>query len=105
MADPHSQQPTPLEAPVTPLRALSGALLSGTLGILLYRLTQAIAQSFATHPFQSSNQIALNLSIAIRTLVVGLSTLATGIFAIAALGLVALAGQLLLKRLNPPQSS
>ncbi|NCJ07270.1 DUF3082 domain-containing protein [Synechococcales cyanobacterium C] len=104
MADPHSEQPTPLAAPVTPLRALSGAFLSGTLGLLLYRLTESIAQSFAAHPFQSSNQIALNLSIAIRTLVVGLSTLATGIFAIAALGLVALAAQMLLRRLHPPQS-
>ncbi|MDS3861062.1 DUF3082 domain-containing protein [Thermosynechococcaceae cyanobacterium BACA0444] len=90
----------------TPLRCLTGALVAGTLGILLYRLTQAIAYSFTTHPLHSQSQIAQSLSVAIRTLVVGLSTMATGIFGLAALGLIGLGIQLMLqpKSISPQDS-
>ncbi len=83
--------------PASPLRCLTGALIAATLGILLYRLTQAIATSFAAHPFITESQIAQGLAVAVRTLVVGLSTMATGIFSLAALGLVGLAIQLALQ--------
>jgi hypothetical protein len=89
--------------PLSPLRTLSGSLIAGTLGVLMYRLTSAIALSFATHPYHGHSQISLSLSSATRTLVVGLSSLATGIFALAALGLVGLSLQLLIRQraVNP----
>ncbi len=92
--------------PTTPLRCLTGAFIAGTLGLLLYRLTQAIAYSFATHPLTSQSQIAQGLSVAVRTLVVGLCTMGTGIFSIAALGLIGLAIQILLqsKSITPSDS-
>lgn len=90
---------TPAVKPQTsPLRCLSGALLAGSLGLLLYRLTQAIALSFATHPLHSENQLVQSITVAVRTLVVGLATMGTGIFSLSALGLIALAVQLLLQR-------
>jgi hypothetical protein len=90
---------------VTPLRCLTGALMAGCLGLLLYRLTQAIATSFAAHPLISTQPLAHNLSAAVRTLVVGMATLATGIFSLAALGLVGLAIQLLIQRFTGSAAS
>ena len=75
----------------SPLRCLSGALISGGFAIALYFLTSSIAQSFAAKPIASTNTTAIRISIAIRTLVVGLSTLATTLFGIIAFGLVLLA--------------
>jgi hypothetical protein len=41
---------------------------------------------------------AINIAIAVRTLVVGISTLATAVFSLVAVGLVALAIQLTVQR-------
>lgn len=81
------------EALPSPLRSLTGAVIAGGFAFGLYKLTQAIATSFATKPLSSTNPLALSISAAVRTLVVGASTLATGIFAIAAFSLVLLALQ------------
>lgn len=105
-----SQNPIPKTASQPgPLSCLSGSLLAGSIAILLYRLTTAISQSFAANPITSDNQTAITISIAVRTLVVGMSTLATGVFSIAALGLMALGMQILFQRLfrsttQPPNS-
>ncbi len=90
--------------PPGPLRSLTGALMAAVMGLLLYRLTMSIIQSFAAHPTVSNNTIVVNLSAAIRTLVVGLATMATGIFAFVTLGLIALAIQAVLQGLNPAKS-
>jgi Protein of unknown function (DUF3082) len=87
----------------TPLRSLTGALMAAAMGLLLYRLTTSIMQSFAAHPTISRNTIVVNLSAAIRTLVVGLATMATGIFAFVTLGLVALAIQAVVQSLRSPK--
>jgi hypothetical protein len=71
-----------------PLRCFSGALISGGFAIALYFLTSSIAQTFASKPLASTNPTAVNISVAVRTLVVGLSTLATIIFGVIAFGLV-----------------
>ncbi|MDJ0728330.1 MAG: DUF3082 domain-containing protein [Prochloraceae cyanobacterium] len=81
----------------TPLRCLVGASISGSLGYALYLLTTSIAVSFATKPVQSTNPFVINLSAAVRTLVVGVSTLATCLFAITTLGLILLAIQLVIQ--------
>lgn len=93
-------QSTNTDKKLTPLRCLTGALISGTMAIALYSLTSSIAQTYATKPINSSSPIAINIASAVRTLVVGASTLATFIFALAAVGLVALAGQIILQRLK-----
>lgn len=87
----------------SPLRSLTGALMAAAIGLLLYRLTSSIMQSFAAHPTVSHNTIVVNLSAAIRTLVVGLATMATGIFAFVTLGLVALAIQVGVQSLRNPK--
>ncbi len=90
-----------LDKPVTPLRCLVGAVIAGALAIAMYSLTSAIALSFATHKIQSSNMAVQRISAAVRTLVVGLATMGTGIFSLAAIGLVALAIQLVIQRFRP----
>lgn len=85
---------------VTPGRCLVGATISGPIAIALYFLTAAIAQTFATKPVTSSNLLVIKISIAVRTLVVGIATLGTGIFALVAVGLVALAIQLSIQSLK-----
>ncbi|BCX11145.1 MAG: hypothetical protein KatS3mg067_0083 [Thermosynechococcus sp.] len=89
---------TLLPSKTNPLHCLTGALIAGTLGLLLYRLTGAIAYLFASHAVSTHNQLVYSLAVAVRTLVVGLCTLATGVFSIIALGLVALTLQLLWER-------
>lgn len=83
--------------PATPLRCFIGALSASVFALLAYRLTLSIAESFANKPVTSSNPAVVNISAAVRTLVVGMAALGTGIFGIAALGLAALGIQLLFR--------
>ncbi len=82
----------------TPLRCFTGALTSATLSVLAYRLTLSVAASFANKPIVSDNPVAVNISAAVRTLVMGMVALGAGVFGVAALGLTALGIQLLFKR-------
>lgn len=84
----------------SPLRCLVGALISASLTTGLYSLTAAIAQSFAAKPIHSHNVIVLNITVAVRTLVVGMCALGTGIFGLVALGLLALGMQVLIQQKN-----
>lgn len=106
MTDPTSTQnpvsgsaETP-QIPMSPLRCLSGAFISGGLGFALYSLTISIAQTFAAKPVHSDNVTVINITAAVRTLVVGMSALGTGIFGLVGLGLVALAIQLIIQQLR-----
>ncbi len=88
------------EALPNPLQCLSAALISGGFAIGLYFLTSSIANAFASKPLTSANPTAINISIAMRTLVVGVSTIATALFGIVAVGLVALAIQSSIQQLK-----
>lgn len=74
--------------------------MSGGIGFALYSLTAAIAQTFATKPIHSDNPAVVNIASAVRTLVVGIVALGTGIFGVVTVGLVALAIQLTIQRLT-----
>ncbi|WP_088890398.1 DUF3082 domain-containing protein [Leptolyngbya ohadii] len=123
MTDPTPAQPTPESAvqssspaegskpsgsasgdssyvPPTPLRCFTGSAIAGGFAYVLYLLTQSIITSFAAKPLSSTNMLAARIGAAVRTLVVGISTLGTGIFAIAAVGLLALGIQLVFKQLR-----
>jgi hypothetical protein len=92
-----SPTPQPSQSP-TPLRCFFGSIVAGGLAFALYNMTSAIAISFATKPISSDNLTVQRISAAVRTLVVGLSTMGTGIFALAAIGLFGLGIQLLLTK-------
>ena len=90
-------QPTAVS--VNPLSCFSGAFVSGGLALLLYRLTSAIATTFAHKPVTSDNVTVINITAAVRTLVVGMVALGTGVFGLAALGLFGLGIQIIIQRL------
>lgn len=93
------------KALTSPLRCFTGATIAGGLAYGLYALTLSIVQKFAHTPIPSGdNYIATNIAIAVRTLVMGMSALGTGVFAIAALGLVALGIQLVVQQLRQPST-
>ncbi|MBF2029327.1 MAG: DUF3082 domain-containing protein [Oscillatoriales cyanobacterium C42_A2020_001] len=91
--------------PLTPLRCLIGSGLAGVLAYAMYLMTHAIAQSFAVHKIHSTSLIVQRISSAVRTLVVGMTTLGIGVFGLAAIGLLALAIQLIIQRAKHPASS
>ena len=66
--------------PPTPLRCFTGAIAASTFSLLAYRLTISIAMSFANKPVTSSNPAVVNISAAVRTLVVGIVALGAGVF-------------------------
>jgi hypothetical protein len=95
-----ADQPTDTaQTPPTPLSCLTGALMAGGIASALYSLTASIAQTFAAKPIHSNNPAVVNIASAVRTLVVGITALGTGIFGLVAIGLVALAVQILIQQL------
>ncbi len=84
---------------------LLGAIFSGTMATLLYSLTSAIANNFASKSIASSNLTVIKITIAVRTLVVGIATLGTCIFAFTTVGLIALGIQILVKKLTSKSNS
>lgn len=95
-----SGHPPDTKTQPTPLRCLTGAVIAGGLASALYSLTASIAQSFAAKPIHSDNALVVRISAAVRTLVVGVSTLATGVFGLVAVALVALAVQVFIQQLT-----
>jgi hypothetical protein len=79
------------------LDCLSGSAIAAVIAGLAYLLTANIVGNFATKPFTSTNYVAVNIASAVRTLVMGMFSMATVIFAIAALGLFALGIQTLIQ--------
>lgn len=81
------------------LKCFSGSLLAGSLGVLLFRLTVSISAIYAHKPIASTNITAINIASAVRTLVIGMVALGSGVFSMAALGLFLLGIQLTVQRL------
>lgn len=86
------------EKKATPWRCLQGAVISGALAVALYYLMSSIAQVYATKPVNFTNPIAINIAVAVRTLVIGIAALGTGVFSIVTVGLIALGIQLLFQK-------
>lgn len=93
-----SSPPKITQTLTSPWRCLSGALIAGGMTIALYSLTVSIAHNFAAKPLHSVNPLVLNIGAAVRTLVVGVSMLATFVFGLVAIGLVALAVQVFVQQ-------
>jgi Protein of unknown function (DUF3082) len=83
---------------VSPWRCWLGSSIAGSLAVGAYFLMTAIANAFASKPLSTTNITALNIGVAVRTLVVGITALATGVSSLIALGLFALGIQMLLKK-------
>ncbi|MFN6562633.1 MAG: DUF3082 domain-containing protein [Nostoc sp. ChiSLP01] len=106
MSDQNLTPKTDAQAEVTtsPLRSIIGAVISGGMAFAMYSLMIAIATNFAAKPVHSINPLVIKITSAVRTLVVGIVALGSGIFGIVAIGLLALAVQLLIQQLTKPKS-
>jgi hypothetical protein len=94
----NSSDNKPDQVNVTPWRCWLGSSIAGSLAFGAYFLTTAIATAFASKPLSTTNITALNIGVAVRTLVIGITALATGICSLIAIGLFALGIQVLLQK-------
>ncbi|CAN1208858.1 DUF3082 domain-containing protein [Tumidithrix helvetica PCC 7403] len=79
----------PTEQPPSPLKNLTGAAISGVLSVGLYFFTLTVAQKLANSP-HNTETLAARVAALVRTMLLGLGSGATMIFAVIALGLVLL---------------
>ncbi len=93
------------KSPATPLQCLNGSAVAAALAWVAYSITKKVGANFAAHPFESTNYIAVNISVAVRTLIAGLFAMATAVFALTALGIFGLGIQTLLKQRNGDASA
>ena len=87
------------------LRAFTGSLIAGTMAILFYKMLTAIATTFANKPVVSDNITVVNLSAAVRTLVLGTIALGTGVFGMAAIGLLLLGLKMIWQRVTATETT
>ena len=60
----------------------------------------SIVQTYATKAVTSTNPVVINLTIAVRTMVIGIAALGTGVFGLVAIGLFLLGIQVTIKSLS-----
>ncbi|WP_036487979.1 DUF3082 domain-containing protein [Myxosarcina sp. GI1] len=88
------------EKKITLLRCWTASILSGGLATAIYFLMMSIVQTYANKPVTSANPVVVNLTVAVRTLVIGMAALGTGVFGIVALGLFLLGIQVAIQNLQ-----
>jgi hypothetical protein len=84
----------------TPLQCFLGSITAGVLAFIPYYLMTSIVETYATKPVISTNPIVINITVAVRTLVIGVATLATATFGLVAIGLFLLAIQVTFSELK-----
>ena len=88
MSTPDPKKTSPAEQPRKgPLSFFSGAVTAGLLAWLAFGLSRKMVVYFAVHPPHYSSPIAQNIAVTLKTLLVGLSFLATFSTGFVALGL------------------
>ncbi|HEY9302626.1 MAG TPA: DUF3082 domain-containing protein [Phormidium sp.] len=84
--------------PPSILSCVIGSIVAATMAIGCFFTNSSIAQYFVDRPVHSANYLVVNITVAVRTLIIGISTLATGVFSLIALGLLALAIQVTIQQ-------
>lgn len=75
---------------LTPFRCFTGASISGALAFVAYLLTKSVVLTYVNMPIKFNNQIAVSIASTVRTLIMGLTTMATFLFLMVTIGLFAL---------------
>ena len=100
---PTSNKPEKKE--VTPLSCFFASIVSGGIGVMVYSLMSAIVQTYANKPVVADSVIVIKITTAVRTLVIGIAALGTGVFGIVAIGLFFLGIQVTIKSIARKASS
>lgn len=103
---PESSAPkAPAKKEVTPLSCFFASIIAGGIATMIYFLMIGIFETYANKPVLSSSVLAIKIATAVRTLVVGIAALGTGVFGIVAVGLFLLGIQVTIKSLSGQASS
>ena len=78
----------------TPLRCFFASIISGAIAFGLYLLLNSVVQTYAGKAVTSNNPVVVNLTAAVRTMVMGIVALGTGVFGVVAIGIFLLGVQL-----------
>ena len=81
---------------ITPMRCFSGSAISGGLAFVAYLLTKSVIVTYATMPIEFNNPMAIRIATTVRTLIMGLTIMATFLFGMVTVGLIALGIKLIL---------
>ena len=84
----------------TPLRCFFASIISGAIAYGLYLLLNSVVQTYATKAVTSNNPVVVNLTAAVRTMVMGIVALGTGVFGVVAIGIFLLGIQLTVQNLK-----
>lgn len=85
---------------VTPVKCFFSSIFAGVFAYASYILFSSIVQTYATKTITATNPLVINITSAVRTLVMGVVALATGVFALVAVGLFLLGIQLTIQSLK-----
>lgn len=82
----------------TPLRCFFAAAISGAIAFAAYLLFNSVVQTYAAKAVTSTNPIVVNLTAAVRTMIMGIVALGTGVFGVVAIGLFLLGIQVTVQK-------
>jgi hypothetical protein len=82
---------------VNPLSCFFASIISGGIAVMIYFLMSAIVATYANKPVISDSAIVIKITTAVRTLVIGVAALGTGVFGLVAVGLFLLGIQVTIK--------
>lgn len=85
---------------VTPLKCFGSSIIAGGFAYAVYLLFNSIVQTYATKTITGTNPLVINITAAVRTLVMGTVALATGVFGLVAIGLFLLGIQLTMQSIK-----
>ncbi|MDJ0533706.1 MAG: DUF3082 domain-containing protein [Xenococcaceae cyanobacterium MO_207.B15] len=82
---------------VTVISCIFASTFAGAIAIAIYYLMSSIIETYADKPVVSDNILVLKITVAVRTLVIGMAALGTGVFGLVAIGLFLLGIQVAIK--------
>ena len=80
---------TQVEVLPSPLRCWTGTAVAGSMSFAAFLVTRSVIGNFASNP-PTGNAFAIRIAITVRTLLMGISTMATAVFGMIAIGLLLL---------------
>ena len=81
---------------VTPFNCFTASLISAGLAVASYLLTKSVVLTYVNMPIKFNNPMAASIASAVRTLVMGVTSLATFVFIMVTVGLLSLAVKLII---------
>jgi hypothetical protein len=85
---------------ITPMRCFTGGSISGVLAIAAYFLTKSVVLTYSTMPIKFNNPMAIRIASSVRTLIMGVTTMATFVFLMVTVGLMALGIKLMIENMK-----